>query len=47
MIIINEDYIECLDGIEDFSHLVILFWTHKVPDKVFEAYKNKVFSPIS
>jgi len=33
MIIINDEYIECLDGIEDFSHLVIFFWTHKVPEK--------------
>ncbi len=30
-IIVNEEYLECLDGIEDFSHLVILFWTHKTP----------------
>lgn len=32
-IIINEEYINCLDGIEDFSHIIIFFWTHKVPDK--------------
>jgi len=25
MIIINEDYIDCLDGIEDFSHIIIFF----------------------
>ncbi|MFW9988281.1 MAG: tRNA (N6-threonylcarbamoyladenosine(37)-N6)-methyltransferase TrmO [Candidatus Odinarchaeota archaeon] len=31
-IIINKEYVECLDGIEDFSHIVILFWTHKVPN---------------
>ena len=39
MIIINEDYIDCLDGIEDFSHLIILFWTHKVPDKARQIKK--------
>jgi tRNA-Thr(GGU) m(6)t(6)A37 methyltransferase TsaA len=32
MIIINKEYLDCLDGIEDFSHVIILFWTHKVPD---------------
>ncbi len=31
-IIINKEYVECLDGIEDFSHIVVLFWTHKVPN---------------
>ena len=36
MIIINEDYIDCLDGIEDFSHIIIIFWTHKVPDKAHQ-----------
>ena len=39
MIIVNEEYIDCLDGIEDFSHLVILFWTHKVPDKARQIKK--------
>ncbi|MBD3229019.1 MAG: hypothetical protein GF329_12590 [Candidatus Lokiarchaeota archaeon] len=28
-IIVNKEYEECLDGIEDFSHIVILFWTQK------------------
>jgi len=32
-IIINDEYIECLDGIEDFSHLVIVYWTHKTPNQ--------------
>jgi tRNA-Thr(GGU) m(6)t(6)A37 methyltransferase TsaA len=32
-IIIKEEYIDCLQGIEDFSHLVILFWTHKTPEQ--------------
>jgi tRNA-Thr(GGU) m(6)t(6)A37 methyltransferase TsaA len=38
-IIINEDCIECLDGIEDFSHLIVLFWTHKNPNKAREIKK--------
>ncbi len=39
IIIINEDYIDCLDGIEDFSHIIIFFWTHKVPDKARQIKK--------
>ncbi|MBD3254095.1 MAG: tRNA (N6-threonylcarbamoyladenosine(37)-N6)-methyltransferase TrmO [Candidatus Lokiarchaeota archaeon] len=31
-IIVEDKYADCLDGIEDFSHLVILFWTHKTPN---------------
>ena len=27
-IILNEDCVEALDGIEEFSHLIIVFWTH-------------------
>jgi len=38
-IIINEEYIDCLDGIEDFSHLIIFFWTHKVPDQARQIKK--------
>jgi len=38
-IIINEEYVDCLDGIEDFSHLVILFWTHKVPNMARQIKK--------
>ena len=41
-IIIDEEYIECLDGIEDFSHLMILFWTHETPEK---ARKIKKVNP--
>ena len=41
-IIVNEEYIECLDGIEDFSHLVIIFWTHETPEK---ARKIKKVNP--
>ncbi len=38
-IIINEEYLDCLDGIEDFSHIVILFWTHKVPNNARQIKK--------
>jgi len=31
-IVIYDEYLECLDGIEDFSHLMIIYWTHKTPD---------------
>jgi len=32
-IIINEDLTDILDGIEGYSHLVVLYWAHKVPEK--------------
>ncbi len=38
-IMIYDDYIECLDGIEDFSHLVIIYWTHKIPEKARQLKK--------
>ena len=38
-IIINEEYLDCLEGIEDFSHLIILFWTHKVPNNARQIKK--------
>lgn len=30
-IIIDEKLVEALDGIEAFSHLVIIYWIHKLP----------------
>jgi tRNA-Thr(GGU) m(6)t(6)A37 methyltransferase TsaA len=39
MIVINDEYIDCLDGIEEFSHLIIFFWTHKVPEKARQLKK--------
>jgi tRNA-Thr(GGU) m(6)t(6)A37 methyltransferase TsaA len=27
-IVIHEEYAECLDGIEDFSHVLVLYWSH-------------------
>lgn len=38
-IIINKEYQDCLDGIEDFSHIIILFWTHNVPDNARQIKK--------
>jgi tRNA-Thr(GGU) m(6)t(6)A37 methyltransferase TsaA len=31
-IIIKEDLIDILQGIDDYSHLVVLYWAHKVPE---------------
>ena len=30
-IILREDLVETLHGIEDFSHLYVIFWLHEVP----------------
>ena len=38
-ILIKEEYLDCLDGIDDFSHLVIFFWTHKVPENARQLKK--------
>ena len=38
-IIIYEEYLDCLEGIEDFSHLIIFFWTHKVPNNARQIKK--------
>lgn len=32
-IFVKDEFIDCLDGIEDFSHLIILFWTHNTPEQ--------------
>ena len=29
---IDAKWTELLDGIEEFSHIIVLFWMHKVPD---------------
>jgi len=39
VIIINKEYSDCLDGIEDFSHIIVLFWTHKVSDEARQIKK--------
>ncbi len=38
-LLIKNEFIDCLDGIEDFSHLVILFWTHKTPEQARQIKK--------
>ncbi len=38
-IIVYEDFVEALDGIEEFSHLIIVFWIHKNSDKPREIRK--------
>lgn len=32
-IVFDETYLEALDGIEDFSHLFVLFWLHETTEK--------------
>ena len=32
-IVIDKDLVRVLDGIEGYSHLVVLYWGHKVPEK--------------
>ncbi len=29
-IVLGEDCRNCLDGIEDFSHIVVLYWLHQI-----------------
>ena len=31
-IIVNEDLKEALSGIDDFSHIIVLYWMHNIPD---------------
>jgi len=32
-LIINEEYKDCLDGIEDFSHIMVLYWADRIDDE--------------
>lgn len=32
-IIVFDDYIEAIEGIEDFSHIIVLFWLNKISSK--------------
>ena len=32
-IVINEDLLDILDGIDQYSHIVVLYWAHKVPEQ--------------
>jgi len=38
-LIIFEDYIECLEGIEEFSHIIVCYWAHLVSMKQREIKK--------
>lgn len=31
-IVFREDYVEALEGIEEFSHMFVLFWLHEMTD---------------
>lgn len=30
-IIIDDSLTECLDGVEEFSHVIVVYWMHRVP----------------
>jgi len=30
-IVLNREYTEALEGIEEFSHIFVIFWLHKIP----------------
>jgi tRNA-Thr(GGU) m(6)t(6)A37 methyltransferase TsaA len=32
-VVINEDLMDILEGIEQYSHLMVLYWAHKVPEQ--------------
>jgi tRNA-Thr(GGU) m(6)t(6)A37 methyltransferase TsaA len=32
-IVIRDDLNELLDGVEDFSHLLVLYWGHRIPEE--------------
>ena len=38
-IIIRDELAEALEGIEDFSHLFVLFWLHEISDKQRKTLK--------
>ena len=38
-IILREDLVETLHGIEDFSHLYVMFWMHEVPKEERKTVK--------
>ena len=39
-IIVRKDYEKALDGIEDFSHVYIIFWMHKMGDAERKTLKT-------
>ena len=32
-IVIDKSLVDILDGVEEYSHLIVLYWAHKVPEK--------------
>jgi tRNA-Thr(GGU) m(6)t(6)A37 methyltransferase TsaA len=32
-ITINSELVEALDGLEDFSHIIVLYWMHQLPER--------------
>ena len=30
-LIFSQDFVECLDGMEEFSHIMVLYWAHQIP----------------
>jgi tRNA-Thr(GGU) m(6)t(6)A37 methyltransferase TsaA len=32
-LILNDDFAECLDGLEEFSHIMVLYWAHQIPEE--------------
>jgi len=38
-IVIRNELAEALDGIDDFSHLFVLFWLHEIPDEQRKTLK--------
>lgn len=32
-LVINHQFKDCLNGIEDFSHIIVLYWSHKINEK--------------
>ena len=32
-LVFDESYEDCLDGIEDFSHVIVLYWANRIPEE--------------
>ncbi|MFX0063117.1 MAG: tRNA (N6-threonylcarbamoyladenosine(37)-N6)-methyltransferase TrmO [Candidatus Hermodarchaeota archaeon] len=45
-VVVNKDLNKALDGIEDFSHIFIIFWMHQIskPDKPILHHPSKIDS---
>ena len=40
-IVINKNLTKALDGIEDFSHIYVIFWMHKIKNTAYLHHPNK------